>query len=96
MGWALFWSFSTITCLAASSHVACMTTCPGVMPRDVVSHEELAKQGVVTRGQRGVVPICRKCLNYKLKGMHMPTRSLSHSFLWRTLEDCVRVPRDRD
>lgn len=47
-----------------------MTTCPGVMPRDVVSQEELVAQGVVQRGQRGVVPICRKCLNYKLKGVH--------------------------
>ena len=25
--------FSVITFLAAASHVACMTTCPGVMPR---------------------------------------------------------------
>ena len=47
-----------------------MTTCPGVMPRDVVSYDELNAQGVVQRGQRGVVPICRKCLNYKLKGVH--------------------------
>ena len=70
VGWVVFATFSCITFLAAASHVACMTTCPGVMPRDVVSHEELAKQGVIQRGQRGVVPICRKCLNYKLKGVH--------------------------
>ena len=36
----------------------------------MVPLQELAAQGQIQRGQRGVVPICRKCHNYKLKGVH--------------------------
>jgi hypothetical protein len=41
--------FTLVVFLAFSSHLVCMTTCPGVMPRGVVSDEELQAQGTVPR-----------------------------------------------
>lgn len=69
-GWIHLILFSSVVFLAFSSHLVCMTTSPGVMPRGVVSAEELAAQGDLPRSARGVVRICTKCMNYKLKGVH--------------------------
>ena len=62
--------FSLIVFLAFTSHLVCMTTCPGAMPRGVVSTAEYEAQAQIPRTTRGVVRICTKCHNYKLKGVH--------------------------
>ena len=48
-GWIHLILFSSVVFLAFSSHLVCMTTSPGVMPRGVVSAEELAAQGDLPR-----------------------------------------------